>query len=181
MTHINYIRAEAQDDVDSFMSLNTVQNEFLSQKGLTHIEELNLNNFIGVVITHTFDDTQLPMDFDCMFLDDFESVPVITKATLRGCLNYRTKFHTMLWKGHSHFAIFEFDHEVPKIVHSLKHHEQRKRWDPNLIICSRSDADTCRDYLKTEKQDFERFMKEKNPHIYEANKREEEEFKRNLK
>lgn len=181
MTPIKYIRAEDRDDKNNFMSLKAVQNEIITQRGIESIGELGVNNFVGFTITHTFDNTQLPIEFDCMFLDNFESDPIVTKATLRGCFNYRTKFHTMLWKGHSHHGIFEFENGVPELVNSIKFHSERKRWDPNLIICSKVDAIVCRSFLKTSKWEFEQFMKERNPHIYEANKKEEEEFKRNLK
>jgi hypothetical protein len=181
MHTVNYIRAEDRDEKNHFMGLRHVQKEIFSQKRITRLEELNSDNFVGFTITHTFGDTQLPIEFDCMFLDNFESEPFVTKLTLRACFNYRTKFHTMLWRGHSHHAIFEFESRVPDVVKSIKFHGQRKRWDPNLIICSKLDADICWNILKTSKQEFEQFMKEQNPHIYEANKIEEEEFKKNLK
>jgi hypothetical protein len=163
------------------MSLKIVRNEIIAQTGIASIDELNVNNFVGFTISHTFNNTQLPIEFDCVFLDNFEGESFFTKVTLRGCFNYRTKFHTMLWKGHSHHGIFEFNGGVPELVHSIKFHGQKKRWDPNLIICSKLDAYVCRNSLKKSKEEFEQFMKERNPQIYEANKKEEEEFKRNLK
>ncbi|WP_156027067.1 hypothetical protein [Sporocytophaga myxococcoides] len=181
MDNVNYIRAEDRDEKSHFMKLKVVQDEICAQKGITRFEDLNPANFVGFTITHTFDDTQLPVEFDCVFLDDFKTEPFFTKATLSGCFNYKSKFHTKLWKGHSHHAIFEFENGGPDILNSLKFYGQKKRWDPNLIFCSKTDVSICRNFLKESKQEFEQYMKEHNPHIYEANKKEEEEFKRKLK
>lgn len=75
----------------------------------------------------------------------------------------------------------DFEDGIPAVVHSLPVNEARKTWNPVIIICAESDHEACSTLLKAAKEENEQFMKTHDPHICEANKRAEEEYKRKLK
>jgi len=144
---------------------------------IEEIENINLKNCILGTITHSFDNTILPLELDAIFADKENDKCTNCKVRIIGCSNYKKKFHKELWKGYSHFALLEFQNEIPEILNLLKPRSLKKRWDTNLILCNSDDLKICEERIKKSIAEVEEFMKKKNLHIWEANKKEEQEYK----
>jgi len=171
---MKYIRLESYEEKKEVFTTENIFQQILSQK---NVREVNKENFIIGTITHTLKDTQLPISFDSIFVDKQQETFTHTNITIRGCWNYGLEFHTKLWQGYSHIAIIEFEQGIPDFFKILKPSENKKRWDFDFIICKKEDLKNCKKQIKDSIEYVEKFMKEKNHHIWLANKKEEEQFK----
>ncbi|MEZ5043299.1 MAG: hypothetical protein R2828_25610 [Saprospiraceae bacterium] len=152
-----------------------IQKELYDQTGR---QQINPDKYILGVIRNFYVDTQLPFQLDYIFQMNDTSIYETTKLIIRGCINNQTKFHTKLWQGYNHLAIIEVDKKRPNIFDILKPYNERKRWDPILVICKSNDSDRCKESVKEGLEKHEKFMKDNNYERWKALKKEEEEYKR---
>lgn len=176
MSELKYIRIEGIETDKRLLQRPDIKAEFENQCG---INEINEEQFILAVITHTFADTQLPIELDCVFEDQAIKNSENTKFIIRGCMNYRTRFHTKLWQGYNHLAFIEIENPNSQIINSLKSYSIKKRWDPNYILCNFSDYKSCSNLIHSTLEKSEEFMKLNNREWWEKLKQEEREFKQN--
>lgn len=173
--YIRYVRIESyepnkQDFIDSDV-LEKLKED-------SNFEKLNLNNVILGVITHSFENCQIPIYFDALFNDNtFEDVQD-DKIVIRGCFNNGKQFHTELWKGYNHLAIIDFVNGIPDILKHLKPYGQNKSWNSNFIVCQIDDLQQCKDKIRESKEWIDEFMRTNNTHIWIENNKEEYEFKK---
>lgn len=171
---IDYIRLEACEPKINEWLNPEIWAQLRTQNPSAQIDPENL--ILGV-ITHSFANTPLPIELDTVFSGKDIDQAVSTQVTIRGCFNFGQKFHTELWQGHNHLTVLEFPEGIPPILQNLTSLKEWKRWDPNYILCSSRVVKACQQQLKASIATFEAFMKEKNPHIWAANQKEEREYK----
>ncbi len=173
-----YIQLEGLEVNKNQLNRPDVQVELLKQLGN---KVFNSEYYFLGIITHSFEDTQLPMELDYVFQSKNTNFSENVKFTIRGCFNYGDKFHTKLWQGYNHLAIFEIDKLDSKILQTIKPYKNRMRWDPVLILCESSESETCKESIKSSLKRCEDFMKANNLEHWKFLKQEEEEYKRTNK
>lgn len=174
MEKLKYIRLEGIENRKHFLKHPLVIDELKQQRNNKEVDE---DDFTLVVITHLFEDTDLPIALDYIFQDKNVSNSEKMKVVIRGCFNYGTKFHTKLWRGYNHLAIMEFERPNSNIVKSLKLHSEKKRWDINLILCKSEESESCEKLIQQVLEKSEKRIKEINPNQWAINNREEQEYK----
>jgi len=175
MERPKYIRLEGVETKKNFLNHPSVIEELNKQRNNKAINE---DEFILAVITHLFDDTDLPIELDFIFQDKNIENSEQMKMVIRGCFNYGTKFHTKLWRGYNHLAIMEFEKPNSYIVKSLKPYSDKKRWDVNLIMCKSEESESCKELITFVLENSEKNMKENSPKQWAINKKEEQEYKK---
>ncbi len=175
MKSLHHIQIEGIEIDKSLLNRPDVQKELYDQTGK---QEINPNKYVLGVIRNFYEDTQLPFELDYIFqmknTSNFESA----KFTIRGCINNQTKFHTKLWQGYNHLAIIEIDRINSNIFELLKPYNERKRWDPVLVLCKSHDSEKCKESIKNGQEEHEIFMKENNYERWKLLKQEEEQYKK---
>lgn len=173
--NIKYVRIESYEP----NKLGFIDSGVLEKlKHESNLEKLNLDNVVLGVITHSFENCQLPISFDAFFNDNTLEDVQDVKIVIRGCFNYGKKFHTELWKGYNHLAMIDFTNGIPELLSHLKPSGQNKRWNSNFILCQMEDLQQCKNKIKESKHWIDDFMKTKNNHIWIENNMEEYEFKK---
>ena len=177
MEKTKYIRIEGFEPDKKFMRLPNVIDELNKQRENREIDE---DYFVLAVITHNFEDTDLPIELDYIFQEKNVGENEFVNIVIRGCFNYGQKFHTKLWQGYNHLAILELKDANAQFVKNLKPYKMKTKWDPNFILCQNSEADFCKALIQNTILEHERFMQDQNAHIGEKSKKEEQEYyKRN--
>ena len=129
---VKYLRIESfEPEKEKFLTsevLNKLDRQYLDTK-------INVENLMLCVISHTFENSILPIDFDTYFNDRTFQDYTLNSITVRGCFNYGNKFHTELWKGYNHLAIIEIDGDINLFEKQIKSYKTKHRWDSNLIVC----------------------------------------------
>jgi hypothetical protein len=174
MENLKYIQLEGLEINKNQLERPDVQRELLKQ---LENRKINLDYFLLGVVTHMYEDTQLPLELDYAFQMKNSEYSEKMKFVIRGCFNYGTKFHTKLWQGYSHLAIIEIDNPNSEILQTLKPYKFRKRWDPVLILCNSQDSVECKNSINSMLKKNEIFMKENNPERWEILKKEEIDYK----
>ncbi len=169
MEKLKYIQLEGLEVNKHHLERPDVQEELLKQ---LENKKINPDYFLLGVITHMYDDTELPIEFDYAFQMDNSVLSEKMKFIIRGCFNYGTEFHTKIWRGYNHLAIIEIDNPNSKILQTLKPYKSKKRWDPTLILCNSQDSVECKNSIKLMLNKHETFMKENNPERWELLKEE---------
>ena len=140
-------------------------------------QNVNKREFLFAIITHTFPDINLPITLDFIFDENDTEKSQKLIATIRGCFNNRNNFHANLWKGYNHLAVIQVHDMKNELIALLQDSKPKKRLDSNLILCDSNEGIQCSELIKSSKLQHETFMKNRNPKIWEQNKREEMEFK----
>lgn len=174
MEQPKYIRLEGIEPKKHLLKHPLVIEELNKQRNNQEIDE---DDFILVVITHLFEDIDLPIELDFIFQDKDVANSEQMKIVIRGCFNNGTRFHAKLWQGYNHLAIMELENPNSNIVKSLKSHSYKKRWDINLILCKSEDSEPCKELIENVLERSERRMKEKNPKQWAINQREKQAYK----
>jgi len=165
MVKIKYIDAERIETKKDLFSIAKVREEMIRQNALENIDKIT-----GLVITHTFENLELPIKLDSAFLFNRilnECVETLhLNMTIRGCFNYGLKFHTQLWQGYNHLALIEFENEIPMESYLLASDHEKTVF--HLILCSKEDVADVKNSFIENRICLENFMKEKNSDIYET-------------
>lgn len=173
MNSPQHIQLEGIEIDKRLLNRPDVQKELYGQTGK---QQINPNKYVLGVIRNFYEDTQLPFELDYIFQMKNTSNYESTKFTIRGCVNNQTRFHTKLWQGNNHLAIIEIDRINSNIFDILRPYDERKRWDPVLVLCKSDDSAKCKESIRNGLEKHEKFMKENNYKQWKLLKQEEEEY-----
>ena len=122
-----------------YSRLSDVEFEKLKQEFNSFLKEKDNENLLSVGISYCYANVVLPKTYDIIFdtrdLTNFWE----QKAIIRYAFNYRTLFHTDLWRGHHSHCFIEIIGNIPDIFEELPTNDGGRSLHKGIGLCTKYD------------------------------------------
>ena len=125
--------------IEKYDKINDEQFNALQQEYETLKTDWNLGNLLSVGIAYSYSDIQLPKTYDIVFDKQNPERFWEVKVVIKYAFNFRTFFHTDLWRGHHSHCLIEIIGERPEIFDELPKNDGGRTTHKGICLCNKYD------------------------------------------
>lgn len=131
---------------DRYNRLSDIEYRIIDAEYNSFLKEIESPNLLSVGISYSYANINLPKTYDIIFdcgnLDRFWE----QKSVVKYAFNFRTLFHTDLWRGHHSHCFIEILGEIPNIFEELPNNDGGKTLHKGIGLCTKYDWQYIRKY-----------------------------------
>jgi hypothetical protein len=124
---------------EKYDKLSDIEFEKLKQEFGSLLKEKDNKRLLSVGISYCYGDVVLPKTYDIIF-DTRDLTKVWEQKTIiKYAFNYRTYFHTDLWRGHHSHCLIEIIGDIPEIFNELPNNNGGMTLHKGIGLCTKYD------------------------------------------
>lgn len=131
--------SKSQLSRDTYNKLSEQEFRALEQEYMSLKSDWNNGNLLSVGISYCYSDIQLPKVYDIVFDTKNTERFWKIKTVVKYAYNFRTFFHTDLWRGHHSHCLIEVIGDIPEIFSELPQNDGGRTTHHGIGLCSEYD------------------------------------------